>query len=81
MDITGRRGVIDLGVGISATLSDAWRTRRRRPHLIKALNQIENNLEQKRRERVALQADLFSTQDTWNPTQTTSSKVAWHKGV
>ncbi|KAG7536840.1 Ferric reductase NAD binding domain [Arabidopsis suecica] len=93
VEIVGARGLIDLGINKKSSLVAAWTTRRRRRHRVNQLNEIEEALHLQRQKRSEL-ADRFlwrgkndtfqysfSTKDTWNHIRTTSSTVAWHRGV
>lgn len=80
-DLTGPRGVIDLGIRKNASLLQAFRNRRRRRH-----RWHQNRHEDKVdvflwRGQKDVYKPSFSTKDTWSHTRTTSNKVAWHKGV
>ncbi|KAG7592735.1 Reverse transcriptase domain [Arabidopsis thaliana x Arabidopsis arenosa] len=93
VDVTGDRGIIDMGISRHATVLEAWTNRRRRRHRVHFLNRMEEVLElkrnnQKQEKDVVLWKGKngvfktsFSTKDTWNHTRTTSNKVAWYKGV
>ncbi|KAG7547111.1 Reverse transcriptase zinc-binding domain [Arabidopsis suecica] len=93
VDIVGARGLIDLGINKKSSLAAAWTTRRRRRHRVNQLNEIEEALHLQRQKRSELAdrflwrgenntfQDSFSTKDTWNHIRTTSSTVAWHRGV
>ena len=93
VDIAGPRGVIDMGISQTSSVSHAWANRRRRRHRSATLNEMEDILvsqHAKRTERADIVLwrgkndifqPLFSTKDTWNHIRTTSLTVSWHKGV
>lgn len=93
VDITGIRGVIDMGIGRSMSVAEAWSSRRRRRHRRDVLNSIEDALwsqyqcKSEKSDLVLWRGkndefiETFSTRDTWNHIRTSSQQVAWHKGV
>ena len=92
-DITGNRGVIDLGISWNMTMAEAWSFHSRRRHRQVNLNSIEDALHNQRLNRTEEKDKFlwrgksdtytprFSTKDTWNHIRTSSNEVAWHKGV
>ncbi|KAG7599681.1 GAG-pre-integrase domain [Arabidopsis suecica] len=92
-DIVGERGFVDLGISKEATVAEAWTRRRRRPHRVSLLNDIEENLrsiwqQQRKEEDTVLWKgkndafqEHFSTKETWEQIRATSPMVSWHKEV
>ncbi|KAG7563869.1 Reverse transcriptase zinc-binding domain [Arabidopsis suecica] len=93
IEVTGERGLIDMGIGRRMNLVEAWTHHRRRRHRTECLNQIEDALAAARNKRTAAedkvmwkrQTDVFnanfSTKETWHCIRTLTSKVPWYKGV
>ncbi|KAG7583882.1 Reverse transcriptase zinc-binding domain [Arabidopsis suecica] len=92
-DIVGERGFVDLGISKEATVAEALTRRRRRPHRVSLLNDIEENLrsiwQQQRKEEDTMLwkgkndgfQEHFSTKETWEQIRATSPMVSWHKEV
>lgn len=52
LDITGRRGVIDMGISLDCTVATVFQThRRRRHHRVDILNRLEAEIENRARSR------------------------------
>ena len=83
INLTGSRGVIDLGISRHMTLAEGWSQGRRRRHRAEILNEFEEILLQKHQHRNTSKEDVvlwrgeadvskasFSTRDTWNHIRT-----------
>ena len=93
MELTGDKGLIDMGISRHLSVSEVWSTHRRRRHRTSVLNQLEDMLQTARENRtedsdIALwrgKNDVykphFSTKEIWHHIRATSTNVTWHKGV
>ncbi|KAL9816500.1 putative RNA-directed DNA polymerase [Arabidopsis thaliana] len=94
IDITGPRGVIDLGIPLDAMVETALHPRRRRKHRVDILNRIEAEIHTTRQRIRINEKDIsmwrfvgdkfkttFSTKFTWNNIRGTHPTVVWSKGV
>lgn len=93
IDITGRRGIVDLGIVRHNSIPDAWGKRRRKRHRQDNLDTIELNLQQLLQKRTASDdlvlwrgkqddySRTFSTKDTWHNILSSQEKVEWHNAV
>ncbi|CAA7040514.1 unnamed protein product [Microthlaspi erraticum] len=93
-DITGSRGLIDMGLPITATVSEALSSRRRRNHRTEHLRMIENLLNTYRnradheREDISLwkhsetvYKPLESSKKTWLQLRLSGPILSWYRGV
>lgn len=93
-DITGRRGCIDLGIPLDATVEDVVRTYRPRRHRVEMLNTIANHILGIRRKGLSDRDDIrlwrrgenkykatFSSKETWKLTREARPKINWSPGV
>lgn len=93
-DITGARGCIDMGISLTATVSSAFLSRRRRRHhRADILNMIEAGMEEQRtklsnwedctvwKSGPDVYKPVFSTKNTWSLIHQHAQSVDWWKGL
>ncbi|KAG7593814.1 Reverse transcriptase zinc-binding domain [Arabidopsis thaliana x Arabidopsis arenosa] len=95
IDVTGPRGVIDMGIPLDATVEKVLQSQRTRKHRVDNLNQIEAAIRDLyQRTRVVEGKDIplwqssgakfsktFTTKHTWNNIRHLHPRVEWYKGV
>ncbi|KAL0642264.1 hypothetical protein Bca4012_103062 [Brassica carinata] len=96
LDITGRRGVIDMGISLDCTVATVFQThRRRRHHRVDILNRLEAEIENRARSRRRETEDVslwrfkgdkfkngFITKGTYNMLrQGTIEQLDWAKDI
>lgn len=94
IDITGHRGVIDLGISLDETVESVLRSQRRRRHRIESLNNIEQEIFQLSQRHIVEGNDVslwkatatsfknrFMTKATWKLTRNSAPRVEWSTGV
>lgn len=92
-DLTGSRWYIDLGTSATATVGDVMRNNRRRRHGVPLLNEIEDEIDQKRQGWSEMRdvqlwkhnqnkyMSKFSSKNTWYQLREVSVQCAWGAGV
>lgn len=92
-NLTGPRGVIDLGIAGNATVELVINTHRRRQHLVEYLNRIEEEIDKiiagkTEQDSVSLWRSLdgkfkksFTLKGTWQQIRVIHPKTNWSKGI
>lgn len=94
IDVTGPRGIIDLGISSNDTIDLVLATHWRIRHRIDSLNRIVEAIEAIRlwrqlamgdvvlwRSKAGKYAKKFSTHDTWHQLRTVKDRVAWYRRI